>query len=82
MQEIYWGKASWKLADANISPKSQKSLRLNLPDFLFLEQNELCMNFGEILDRFNQSKVFLEKPWTDSNSFGFPFSKLFVYDVS
>ena len=48
-------------------------LKLNLPDFQFLEQNELLKNFWQILDRFHQ---------VVQDSFGFSFSKLFAYDVS
>ena len=44
-----------------------------LTDFLFLEQNELSKNFGEPLDKVRQLA---------QDSFGFSFSKLFVYDVS
>ena len=54
---------------------AQKSFKVNLPDFLFLEQNELLKNFRETLDRFHQSV---------QDNFGFSgfFSKLFAYDVS
>ena len=52
-----WKGALGILADATVGPKSSKSLKQKLPDFLILEQDELSKNFGAILDRFHLSQI-------------------------
>ena len=44
-------RASGKLAGATVGPKFTESLKINLPDFVFLKQNdtEISKNFGENL---------------------------------
>ena len=54
--KVYKGKkAQGLLAHATLGPKSYKSLKLKLSDFIFFEANELRLskNFGETLDRFH-----------------------------
>ena len=66
------------LTDATIGHNSQKFLKLNIPDFPFLEQNELLKYLGELetlvqIVRFHQLV---------QDSFGFSFSELFVHDIN
>ena len=75
--KVYKGKkAQGLLAHATLGPKSYKSLKLKLSDFIFLKQ----MSSG--------SPRILEKPWTDStmgqkvqDSFGFSFPKSSFYII-